>query len=159
MGVSIDRLRFACCSRRVWDAYFSDRVALVTGGASGVGRATVLALAGAGAITVIADVDEHGGRQVLQEAEQAGGVVRFVRTDVAREADVQALVEGLTAEFGRLDCAVNNAAIEDETAPLAECTEAAFDRIMGVNLKGVFLCMKHEIRAMEAVGGGSIVNL
>jgi NAD(P)-dependent dehydrogenase (short-subunit alcohol dehydrogenase family) len=143
----------------MFDGYFDGKVALVTGAASGMGRATAQAFASAGAATVVADVAEAGGRETVAQIEAAGGTAVFVATDVSRDADVRQLVADAVAQFGRLDCAVNNAAIEAESAALADCEEAVFDRIVAVNLKGVFLCMKHEIRKMQGARSGAIVNI
>jgi NAD(P)-dependent dehydrogenase (short-subunit alcohol dehydrogenase family) len=139
---------------------FADRVAVVTGGASGMGRATALALAAEGAAVVVADVAVEGGEQTAAEIAGKGGRAVFRRTDVSRADDVRALVDAAVAEFGGLDVGVNAAAIENETQPLADCEEDTFDRMIAVNLRSVFLCMKYEIRAMRAQGrGGAVVNI
>lgn len=134
------------------------RTAVVTGAASGMGRAAALALAGAGARVVLADVAEEAGRDAAREIAEAGGAARFVRTDVSSEADVAAMVEEAVNEFGNLNLAVNAAAIEVERARMVDAEVATFDRVIAVNLRSVFLCLKHEIAAMLATGGGSIVN-
>lgn len=137
---------------------FSGKVALVTGGAAGIGRATALAFAAEGLQVVVSDVDVAGGESTVALIREAGGDAVFVRCDVAREAEVKTLVERTLAAYGRLDYAFNNAGIEIEKGRLAEGSEAEFDAIMGVNVKGVWLCMKHQLPVMLAQGGGAIVN-
>ena len=134
------------------------KVAIVTGGGSGIGRATALAFAREGARVVVSDVDEGGGAATAQTIGEAGGAAIFVQTDVSSTTDVAALVERALASYGRLDCAFNNAGINQEYAPAAELDEELWDRTLAVNLKGVWLCMKYEIPAMLASGGGAIVN-
>ena len=141
-------------------ASFEGKVALVTGAASGMGRATSRAFAAAGASVLVADVNASGGDETVELITSAGGAARFAPTDVSDAASVEAMVRAAVEAFGRLDCAVNNAAIENESVPLAECEDDNFERIMAINTRGVFLCMKHEIRQMLAQGsGGTIVNL
>lgn len=137
---------------------FSGKVALVTGGAAGIGRATALAFAGEGLQVVVSDVDVVGGEGTVQLIRDAGGEALFVRCDVTREAEIEVLMEHTLAAYGRLDYAFNNAGIEIEKTKLAEGSEAEFDAIMGVNVKGVWLCMKHQIPLLLAQGGGAIVN-
>lgn len=134
------------------------KVAIVTGGASGIGRAAALALARQGARLVVADVDVDGGQATAQAIVAAGGAATFVRTDVSAATEVQAMVDRAVATYGRLDCAFNNAAINDEHAPAADLDEALWDRTIAINLKGIWLCLKYEIPAMLASGGGAIVN-
>ncbi len=136
-----------------------EKVALVTGGASGIGRATALALAAEGAYVVVADVDEAGGQAVVAEIGDLGGQAFFQYSDVSQAADVVALIEAIVGRYGRIDCAVNNAGIEGLPARTADTSEADFDRIMAINVKGVWLCMKHEIQQMITQGGGVIVNM
>lgn len=137
---------------------FSGQVALVTGGAAGIGRATALAFAAEGLRVVVSDVDAAGGEGTVGLIRSAGGEATFIRCDVTRDAEVKALIDGVVAAYGRLDYAFNNAGIEIEKGKLAEGSEAEFDAIMGVNVKGVWLCMKHEIPLLLAQGGGAIVN-
>ena len=137
---------------------FSGKSVLVTGAAGGIGRAAALAFAREGGRVVVADVDTAGGEETVALIVKAGGEAIFVRADVSQAAQVEALVDKAVASFGRLDCAFNNAGIEIEHLPLADADEAVFDRIMSVNVKGVWLCMKHEIRQMLKQGGGTIVN-
>jgi glucose 1-dehydrogenase len=141
-------------------ARFDGQVAIVTGASGGMGRAVALAFGAAGASVVAADLTEDAGRETVEQIGQAGGRAVFVPTDVSDAAAVEALVARATGDFGRLDCAVNAAAIEGERGPLHEVDDEVFDRIIAVNLRSIFLCMKHEILAMLAAGrGGAIVNI
>ena len=137
---------------------FSGQVALVTGAANGIGRATAQAFASAGLKVVVSDVDVTGGEQTVDLIRQAGGEALFVRCDVSRDAEVQALMTRVIEAYGRLDYAFNNAGIEIEKGRLNEGSEAEFDAIMGVNVKGVWLCMKYQLPLLMAQGGGAIVN-
>ncbi len=137
---------------------FSGQVALVTGGAAGIGRATAQAFAAEGLKVVISDVDVVGGEGTTALIRAAGGDATFIRCDVTRDAEVKALMDGVVAAYGRLDYAFNNAGIEIEKGRLAEGSEAEFDAIMGVNVKGVWLCMKYQLPLLLAQGGGAIVN-
>ena len=137
---------------------FQNKVALVTGAAGGIGRATALAFAREGAHLVLADRDEQAGAQVLEQVLATGAQAIFVATDVTQETQVQSMVTQAVARFGRLDCAFNNAGIEEEHMRIADCTEATFDRIMAVNVKGVWLCLKYQLAQMQQQGGGAVVN-
>ncbi len=137
---------------------FAERVAIVTGGGSGIGRATALALAAEGAAVVVADIDEAGGGTVAAEVRDGGGRAAFMPTDVAEEDQVAALVERTMSDFGRLDFAYNNAGIEGPQALLAEQDMAAVQHVFQIMIEGVYLCMQAEIPAMLESGGGSIVN-
>ncbi|MBI2770160.1 MAG: SDR family oxidoreductase [Burkholderiales bacterium] len=139
-------------------ADFKGKTALVTGAGGGIGRAAALAFARAGARVAVVDIASAAGEETAQLIRAAGGDARFMRADVTRTADVQAMVADTVAAWGRLDCAFNNAGIEEEHMRLAECSEETFDRIMAVNVKGVWLCMKHQLGQMLAQGGGAIVN-
>ncbi|HZW19915.1 SDR family oxidoreductase [Noviherbaspirillum sp.] len=137
---------------------FAGKSVLVTGAAGGIGRAAALAFAAAGARVAVVDVDAKGGEDTVAMIAQPGGEAFFVKTDVSQSAQVEAMVAAVVERWGRLDCAFNNAGIEIEHLPLADSDEATFDRVIGVNVKGVWLCMKHEIRQMLKQGGGTIVN-
>jgi len=137
-----------------------DKVAIVTGAAMGMGEATVRLFAEVGARVVVSDIDEAGGRKVAAEIEAAGGNAFFQRADVALARDVEDLVKAAVERFGRLDVAVNNAAVTPDTKPLAEMDEAQFDRVIAVDLKGVALCLRYELAQMiRQGGGGSIINI
>jgi len=139
---------------------FAGKVALVTGGSSGLGEATALKFAAQGAKVVIAARRAEQSAAVVRRIIEAGGEAHYVATDIRRGADVAAMVAATLDRFGRLDCAVNNAGIAGpRRTPLAEVEEADFDDVIGVNLKGVWLCMKHQIPALLAGGGGAIVNI
>ena len=136
------------------------RVAIVTGATGGMGRAITRRLADAGADVMATDLTDRDADALLAACDDAAGNVSFTAGDVADAGDVQAVVSAAVTAFGGLHCAVNAAAIEFETVPLAECADDDYDRMMAVNVRGVFLAMKHEIRAMLDAGtGGSIVNI
>lgn len=137
------------------------KVALITGGAAGIGRATALAFAREGAKLVIADIQEELGQTLVEELEAQGCEASFICADMAQESDVKAMVAHTVERFGRLDCAFNNAGIEGGSqARLADLEAEEFDRVIDVNLKGVWLCMKYEIQQMlTQEAGGSIVNM
>ena len=136
-----------------------DKIALVTGGTSGIGRATAIAYARAGAKVVVSGRREQEGKETVALIEKAGGTGLFVRADVAKEADVKNLVEATLRAYGRLDIAFNNAGVESSVmTPTPEQDDADFDRVFTINVKGVYLSLKHEIPAMLKTGGGSIVN-
>jgi NAD(P)-dependent dehydrogenase (short-subunit alcohol dehydrogenase family) len=136
------------------------KVALVTGGASGIGRAASLALAAAGASVMIGDIDMRGGEETAALIRDSGGNASFVRADVSSEQDVEAMIAATVDTFGALDCAFNNAGILERHSGtlLADLEKDHWDQVIAVNLTGVFLCLKHEIRVMMRRGGGSIVN-
>jgi NAD(P)-dependent dehydrogenase (short-subunit alcohol dehydrogenase family) len=125
-----------------------DKITLVTGASSGIGRAAALVFAREGAKVVVADMVEEGGHETVKLIKSAGGEAVFARCDVARAADAEALVATAVKHFGRLDCAYNNAGISGKIARTADETEDGFDRIMAINLRGVWLCMKYEILQM-----------
>ncbi len=135
------------------------KVALVTGSASGIGRATALACAREGARTVVSDVDEEGGGETVAMIENAAGEAIFVRADVTDEQEVAALIQATVAAYGKLDCAFNNAGLEREyTHPPERFSEEAFQSTIDTNVRGVWLCMKYEIEQMTEQGSGAIVN-
>jgi NAD(P)-dependent dehydrogenase (short-subunit alcohol dehydrogenase family) len=136
---------------------FEGKVVLVTGGSSGIGRAAALAFANEGARVVVADVTTAGEETVAQIHARAGDAI-FVRADVSSASDVADMVRTAVRQYGGLDAAFNNAGIEGKMAPTVDCTEENFDRTIAVNLKGIFLCMKHELPEMLKRGGGAIVN-
>jgi NAD(P)-dependent dehydrogenase (short-subunit alcohol dehydrogenase family) len=139
---------------------FEGKVALVTGGSSGLGAATALHFASEGAKVIIAARRSEQSESVLRTIESLGGEGLYVRTDVSKSADVRAMVDAALSRFGRLDCAVNNAGVTGPVrTPVASVEEEQWDSLMDVNLRGVWLCMKHEIPAMLAHGGGAIVNV
>lgn len=137
---------------------FSGKVALVTGGSSGIGRATAIRFAARGARVALVDRETRGGEETVRIIEQRGGEATFIAADVTVEADVRSTLRATLERFSRLDFAFNNAGIEGRPAPLHEVGEEEWTRVMDVNAKGVFLCLKHEIPVMLEQGGGAIVN-
>jgi NAD(P)-dependent dehydrogenase (short-subunit alcohol dehydrogenase family) len=139
---------------------FEGKVAIVTGASAGLGAATALQFAREGARVVVAARRENAGEAVVRQIEALGGKGLFVRTDVTRTPDIEALVARTPDRFGRLDCAVNNAGISGPVnVPVADIDEERWDAVMAINLRAVWLCMKHEIRAMLPQGTGSIFNV
>ena len=135
------------------------KVALVTGAGSGIGRATALAFAREGARVIVADLVVAGGEETVGLVQKAGGEASFLKVDVAQATEVEALIAKCVEVYGRIDCAFNNAGIEGAIAPIARYGEEDFDRVININLKGVFLCLKYEITQMLEQGtGGAIVN-
>jgi NAD(P)-dependent dehydrogenase (short-subunit alcohol dehydrogenase family) len=140
--------------------HFESKTALVTGGSSGIGRATALAFAEAGAQVVVAARRVSEGEETIDLIRQAGGEARYVQADVSVQTDIEGLVEFCVKSYGGLDFACNNAGIEGTPyVPTVDYEEDVWDRVMAVNLKGVWLCLKAEIRQMLKGGGGSIVNM
>jgi NAD(P)-dependent dehydrogenase (short-subunit alcohol dehydrogenase family) len=137
---------------------FEGRVALVTGGAGGIGCATAVMFAERGARVVLVDRDAEGGEEALRLARAAGGEAIFVAADVSLSSDVQRYVQTALDAYGRIDCFFNNAGIEGQVAPTAEYDEAVFDAVISVNLRGVFLGLRYVIPAMLRQKGGAIVN-
>ena len=132
-----------------------NRVALVTGGGSGIGRASALAFAKEGATVAIADLAVEGGKETESIIRESGGTAIFTEVDVSKASDVEAMIDTVVGTYGRLDYAHNNAGILGKLAPTAECTEENWESVINTNLKGVWLCMKYEIPKMR---GGAIVN-
>jgi NAD(P)-dependent dehydrogenase (short-subunit alcohol dehydrogenase family) len=137
---------------------FAGKVAFVTGAGSGIGRATAVAFATEGADVVSADIDTVGNEETARLVAEHGGRVLAVKCDVTSSSDIQTAIEHTIHEFGRLDVAFNNAGIEQPPAPLVDITEDDWSRLLDVDLRSAFLCMKYEIPAMLEHGGGSIVN-
>jgi NAD(P)-dependent dehydrogenase (short-subunit alcohol dehydrogenase family) len=137
---------------------FAGKVALITGGNAGIGRATAIEFAKHGAKVVVSGRREKEGHDVIAEIKALGGEAIFVKTDVSKASDVKAMIEQTLETFGRLDYAFNNAGIEQALTPLPEQTEETYDQIMNINVKGVWLSLKHEVPAMLKAGGGAIVN-
>jgi len=138
--------------------FYTGKVVLVTGAATGMGETSAVEFARAGAKVVVADWNEEAGRATVADIIDAGGDAKFVQVDVSNSQSVKAMVDQTLAWYGRLDCAFNNAGIMEENAKLADLDEAMFDRIVAINMKGVFLCMKYELPVMVAQGKGAIVN-
>ncbi|MEZ4407989.1 MAG: SDR family oxidoreductase [Polyangiales bacterium] len=136
---------------------FTDKVALVTGAGSGIGQATAIAFAREGAKVVVSDV-AGAGEETVATITRAGGEARLIACDVSDPAQVEALVAATVSAFGRLDCAFNNAGVGGAQAPVADYPIDAWQRVLAVNLTGVFLCMKHQLAQMLAQGRGAIVN-
>ena len=134
------------------------KVALITGGTAGIGRTTALAFAREGAKVALSGRREKEGNEVVAEIKALGGEAIFIKTDIAQDAEVKAMVEQTIAAFGRLDYAFNNAGVEHPPTPTREQTEETFDFVMNTNVKGVWLSQKYEIAAMLQSGGGAIVN-
>ena len=137
---------------------YAGKVAFVTGAGTGIGRAAALAFAREGASVVVADVSERDNRETARMIEESDGRALAVACDVTRAEEVKAALDKTVETFGRLDVAFNNAGVENEVKPLADVTEEEWDRSLAVNLRGVFLCMKHEVPLMLEQGGGAIVN-
>lgn len=134
------------------------KVALVTGAGSGIGRASALTFAREGAKVVVADVAVEGGEETVRLIQQGGGEALFCKVDVSRAAEVEALIAKAVKTYGRLDCAYNNAGIEGSAATTTDYAEEEWERVIAINLKGVWLCMKYEIPYLLKQGGGAIVN-
>ncbi|MDD5262005.1 MAG: glucose 1-dehydrogenase [Methylacidiphilales bacterium] len=134
-----------------------DKVILVTGGSSGIGKACALAFSRAGAtVTVVADINQEGLDQTVTEMDGDGF---SVRVDISKPDQVKKLIDEVVKKYGRIDCAVNNAGVEGQLASTVDCSEANWDKVLSINLKGIWLCMKHEIPQMLKQGGGAIVNM
>ena len=137
---------------------FKGKVAFVTGAASGIGRATAVAFALEGASVVVADISEHGSHETIKVIKEAGGRALAVKCDVSQTEDVKNCLGQAIETFGRLDFAFNNAGVEQKQALIAELAVEEWDRVVDTDMRGVFLCLKHEIPLMLKQGGGAIVN-
>lgn len=140
------------------EGWLAGKVAVITGGAAGMGRATALLFAQEGARVVIGDVDYRGGRSTAEEIKDTGGTATFVPCDVSKEADVIELIATAEHLYGGLNTIFNNAGIEQPVTPSHEVSEELFDRVIGINLKGTFFGCKHAIPLLRKAGGGTIVN-
>ena len=138
-------------------ALVSGKVALVTGAGAGIGRATALKFAAEGAKVVVSDIKGH--EETAELVKKAGGDASAIKADVSKTAEVKAMVAHAITTYGRLDCACNNAGIEGTIAPLLDQTDEDFDKVIAVNLRSIFLCLRAEIGEMLKTGGGAIVNL
>jgi NAD(P)-dependent dehydrogenase (short-subunit alcohol dehydrogenase family) len=136
-----------------------DKVALITGGSSGIGRAVALAWAREGAKVVVSDVDRGGGEETVGQVRTAGGEAIFIAADVGKPEECEALVRGAVEKFGRLDIACNNAGIGGPQAPTADYPLDGWAQVIGINLSGVFYGMKYQLPAMLKNGGGAIINM
>ena len=136
-----------------------DKVAIVTGGAQGIGRAACLLLAKEGAMAVVTDISEVNGKKLVEEIHSSGGKADFRHLDVTDENEVKTVFAAVHTGLGRLDVLVNNAGIAGVNKPTHEITEEEWDKVIGINVKGVFFCAKHAIPHMQKGGGGSIINL
>jgi len=134
------------------------KVALITGAGSGIGRASALAFAREGAKVAVADIVVEGGEETVRMVKEAGGEAFFIKVDVSSAADVEAMVNAVVDTYGRIDCAYNNAGIEGRLASTDEYPEDVFDKVIDINLTGVWLCMKYELPHMLKQGSGAIVN-
>ncbi len=134
------------------------KIALITGAGSGIGRASALTFAREGAKVVVADIVVEGGEETVRLVKNAGGEASFIKVDVSKAADVEAMINKVVETYGRIDCAHNNAGIEGQLASTDEYSEEMFNRVIAINLTGVWLCMKYEIPHMLKQGSGAIVN-
>ncbi len=141
------------------DLNLKDKVAMVTGGGSGIGRAAALRLGAAGARIVVADLNLPNAEETCAMLKKQGVQAAPFRLDVSKAAEVEAMVAFAVKTFRRLDCAVNNAGIQGQIVPTVDCSEENWDRIIATNLKGVFLCLKYELRQMLTQRSGAIVNI
>lgn len=136
-----------------------DKVAIITGAAMGMGRETALLFAEAGATVVVADFNEELGQKTVDDIVAAGGTASFIKVDISKGEQVEAMVKTTVERYGRLDIAVNNAALKPDSKPLEDFDEDYWDRLHSVDLKGTAVCMKYEIRQFLTQGGGTIVNI
>ena len=136
----------------------ADKVSLITGAGSGIGRASAIAFAREGSQVVVSDINAEGGEETVSRISEMGGQAIFVSADVSHAGDVEALVQSAVQQYGRLDCALNNAGVSGGQRLIHEYSEDDWDRVIDINLKGVWLCLKYEIIQMLEQGGGAIVN-
>jgi NAD(P)-dependent dehydrogenase (short-subunit alcohol dehydrogenase family) len=137
---------------------FAGKIALVTGASSGIGRAAAIKLGAEGATVIVAARREAKGLQTVEAVIAAGGTASFIAVDIGDEASIDALFAAIEAQYGRLDAALNNAGTEGEHAIVPDMPVAEFDRVINVNVRGTWLCMRHELRMMRAQGAGAVVN-
>ena len=140
------------------DDYWKGRVTVVTGGASGIGQATARGFAALGARVAILDLDDAAAGLTLEEIRQSGGEAEYHRCDVTDESSVEDAISRTLAAWGRIDAAHNNVGISPDTGFVTDCPRDVWDKVFAVNVTGVWLCMKHELKAMQAAGCGAIVN-
>lgn len=140
------------------EEYWKGRVALVTGGGSGIGQATAAGFAALGARVAVLDLDDDAGAATIEAIKKKGGESIYLRCDVADEESVEEAVSKTVEKWGRLDAAHNNAGISPDTGTTVDCTRELWDRIFAVNVVGIWLCMKYELKVMQAAGSGAIVN-
>lgn len=141
------------------EQFFSGKVAIVTGGSSGIGRATCILYAKHGAKVVVSDIDEGGGKETVKMITDNGGDAIWIHADVSNPSDCENLVKRTVDHYGRLDIACNNAGIGGDQAPVADMSIENWEKVISVNLSSVFYCMKYQVHAMLQTGGGSIVNI
>lgn len=135
-----------------------NKVAVITGAAGGIGRATAIAFANEGAAVLVTDIKEEGGHETVRMIQDAGGEATFLQVDVTNEAQCEEMVKAAVAQYGGLDIAFNNAAIVPTPGPFEDMTAETFNSTLNVNVSGVFYCMKYELKYMAANGGGAIIN-
>ena len=138
---------------------FDNKTAVVTGAGSGIGRYSALAFAQEGASVMVSDINTKGGEETVQMIQESDGKAHFFQCDVSQSDQVKKLIQATIDNFGRLDYAINNAGISMRPASTVELDEAEWDRVIGINLKSVYLCMKYEIPHMQKIGGGVIINV
>jgi len=138
---------------------FDNKAALVTGAGSGIGRYSALAFANEGASVMVSDINTEGGEETVQMIQESKGAAHFFQCDVSQTDQVKNLIQATTDKYGRLDYAINNAGISMRPSSTVELDEAEWDRVININLKSVYLCMKYEIPHMQKIGGGVIINM